>query len=79
MKEARFTNVPSAALPITTLATGFITVLLPLTPIGHVLGFEPLSPLFLLALIGILFAYVLTAELTKEQFYAKGQREVGSA
>jgi Mg2+-importing ATPase len=56
-------------LLITTLVTGLVTLLLPLTPVGNVLGFEPLPPLFLLALAGILIAYVLAAELAKKRFY----------
>jgi Mg2+-importing ATPase len=63
------TSRPSHVLLITTLATGFVTLLLPLTPVGKVLGFEPLPPLFLLALAGILLAYILAAEFAKKQFY----------
>ncbi|MEP7151614.1 MAG: magnesium-translocating P-type ATPase, partial [Nitrospira sp.] len=64
-----YTSRPSAALLITTLLTCCATMLLPVTPIGRFLGFEPLPPIFWLALLGILGAYVLAAELVKKQFY----------
>ncbi len=66
-----YTSRPSAALLITTLLTGCVTMLLPVTPIGTFLGFEPLPPIFWLALMGILFAYVVAAELAKKQFYKR--------
>ena len=42
-----------------------------MTPIGGLLGFEPLPPIFWLVLAGILVAYVITAELAKQQFYTR--------
>ena len=66
-----YTSRPSATLLITTLLTGLATLLLPTTPIGGLLGFEPLPPIFWLVLAGILVAYVITAELAKQQFYTR--------
>ncbi|MGZ8384061.1 MAG: magnesium-translocating P-type ATPase [Nitrospira sp.] len=66
-----YTSRPSAALLITTLLTCCATMLLPMTPVGRFLGFEPLPPIFWLALLGILGAYVLAAELVKKQFYQR--------
>ncbi|MCS6317224.1 MAG: magnesium-translocating P-type ATPase [Nitrospira sp.] len=62
---------PSPALLLTTLLTGLATMLLPLTPVGTFLGFEPLPPIFWAALLGILLAYVATAELAKRLFYRR--------
>ena len=66
-----YTSRPSAALLITTVLTCCATILLPVTPIGTFLGFEPLPPIFWLALLGILGAYVLAAELVKKHFYQR--------
>ena len=68
-----YTSRPSAALLITTLLTCCATMLLPMTPVGRFLGFEPLPPIFWLALLGILGAYVLAAELAKKQFYRRAE------
>ena len=65
------TSRPSAALLLTTLLTGLVTMLLPVTPVGAYLGFEPLPPIFWAALIGILLAYVGAAELAKKAFYRR--------
>ena len=62
---------PSPALLLTTLLTGLATMLLPLTPVGTFLGFEPLPAIFWAALLGILLAYVATAELAKRLFYQR--------
>ena len=67
------TSRPSPALLISTLAVGAVTLLLPLTSVGTVLGFEPVPPLFILALALILLAYVLTAEFVKKHFYAESE------
>ena len=70
------TSQPSSALLISTLGVGVVTLLLPLTSVGTVLGFEPVPPLFILALALILLAYVLTAEFVKKHFYAEAERRV---
>ena len=61
---------PSRALWGSTLAAGAATLLLPVTPVGTLLGFEPLPPVFWPVLAGILLAYGATAELAKYRFYA---------
>ena len=63
------TSRPSPALLLSTLATGLVTLVLPLTSVGSMLGFEPLPAMFWLALAGILIVYVLAAELAKRYFY----------
>ncbi|MBS0177528.1 MAG: magnesium-translocating P-type ATPase [Nitrospira sp.] len=62
---------PSTGLLLSTLFVGLATVLLPVTPLGGLLGFEPLPPMFWAVLIGILVAYVGAAELAKLLFYGK--------
>lgn len=64
-----YTSRPSSALLITTLLTGLGTMLLPVTPVGAFLGFEPLPPIFWAAMLGILLAYVVVAEFAKQLFY----------
>jgi Mg2+-importing ATPase len=64
-----YTSRPSAALLITTLLTCCATMLLPMTPVGRFLGFEPLPAMFWVALLGILGVYVPAAEVVKKRFY----------
>ncbi|MCS6295760.1 MAG: magnesium-translocating P-type ATPase [Nitrospira sp.] len=64
-----YSSRPSTALLLTTLLTGLATMLLPMTPVGTFLGFEPLPPIFWAALLGILLGYVAAAELAKKLFY----------
>jgi Mg2+-importing ATPase len=42
---------------------------LPFTPLGHVLGFQPLPGLFFLALAGIVVCYLVLIEIGKYWFY----------
>lgn len=63
------TSRPSKPLLLSTVLVGLVTILLPVTPIGSVLGFESLPPVFWAALLGILLAYVAAAELAKKLFY----------
>jgi Mg2+-importing ATPase len=56
------------------LATGMIasfTLTLPYTPIAKMFGFQPVPPLFLLALGGIVLIYIIAAEATKKVFYKR--------
>jgi Mg2+-importing ATPase len=62
---------PSRPLLLTTLLAVVAVLLLPYTPMGSVFGFAPLTPLFLLALGGIMMFYVLATEVTKRFFYRK--------
>jgi len=63
------TSRPSAPLLWSTLLIALVTILLPITPMGSFLGFEPLPAVFWVALLGILLAYVAAAELAKTFFY----------
>ena len=60
---------PSRGLLVATLAVVGLTLLLPYTPLSEPLGFEPLPPLFLAALLCIVVGYVVAAEVAKKVFY----------
>jgi len=60
---------PSRGLLVATLAVVGLTLLLPYTPLRGPLGFVPLQPLFLAALLCIVVGYVVAAEVAKKVFY----------
>jgi Mg2+-importing ATPase len=60
---------PSRGLLVATLAVAGLTLLLPYTPLRGPLGFVPLPPLFLAALLCIVVGYVVAAEVAKKVFY----------
>ena len=60
---------PSRPLVLATVVVVIATLRLPSTPLGGLLGFVPLPPVFLLWLLLILIAYVASAELVKGWFY----------
>jgi P-type Mg2+ transporter len=60
---------PSRGLLVATLSVVGLTLLLPYTPLGGPLGFVPLPPLFLAALLCIVVGYVVAAEVAKKVFY----------
>jgi Mg2+-importing ATPase len=68
-----FTSKPGRHLVLATIAVAGMTLLLPLLPVAAPLGLTPMPPSFLVLLAAILAGYVLTAELVKRYFYAKGQ------
>src|ERR1043165_6079898 len=60
---------PSRGLLIATFAVAGLTLLLPYTPLSGPLGFVPLPPLFMAALLCIVAGYVVAAEVAKKVFY----------
>ena len=60
---------PSRGLLLATLGVVGLTMLLPYTPLRVPLGFTPLPPLFLAALLCIVMGYVGAAEAAKRVFY----------
>jgi P-type Mg2+ transporter len=64
-----FRSRPSRPLLIASLAMASIGALLPVSPLRHVLGFGHLSPLFYLALVLMVAAYLTLAELVKQRFF----------
>ncbi len=64
---------PSRPLLLAALATVVIGVLLPMSPLSHLLGFTRLPLGFFLALVGMVIAYLILIELAKRLFFAEPQ------
>ncbi len=62
---------PGKYLMMATLAVVLLTVLLPYSPLAHLLGFQSVSPFFLLVLALIMVFYVVVTETAKRFFYRK--------
>jgi len=60
---------PGKYLFITTLLIVLVTLILPYTPLDHVLGFSQLPASIILIIIGIVILYIFAAEFTKRVFY----------
>ncbi|PSL47906.1 Mg2+-importing ATPase [Chitinophaga niastensis] len=70
----RFTqSKPGKYLFAATLFVALFTLLLPLLPFAHLLGFVAVPLKFYLAMLGIVALYILSAELTKKWFYKNYQ------
>lgn len=65
-----FQSLPSRWLLGLSVLVWLATLWLPYSPLAGPLGFVPLPPLFLIALLIILFAYVGSAEITKRLFWS---------
>jgi len=61
---------PSAPLLVAALTTVAVGVLLPMSPISHLLGFTPLPVGFFLALVATVVVYLVVIEFAKRLFYA---------
>jgi Mg2+-importing ATPase len=61
---------PSRPLLLAALTTVLVGVLLPLSPLSHVLGFAHLPIGFFLALAGMVVGYLVLIELAKRVFFA---------
>lgn len=66
-----FRSKPGKYLLIATLSIALVTIILPFTPLGTVLGFKPLSLTTYLLLMLIVVFYIVVAEITKRIFYTK--------
>jgi Mg2+-importing ATPase len=64
---------PGKYLLTATLATIGVTILIPWTPLGTLLGFQPLPLRFVLSVAAIVVCYVTTAEVVKRAFYQHTQ------
>jgi hypothetical protein len=60
-------------LLVTTAALVPIALLTPVLPGARLLGFVPIAPSMLLALVAITVAYVVAAELATLHFYRRAQ------
>jgi Mg2+-importing ATPase len=67
-----FRSKPGRYLWISTLGVGIATLFIPYLPlVGAIFGFEPIPPLTLSLLIGIILLYMLANEVAKRAFYRK--------
>jgi Mg2+-importing ATPase len=66
---------PSAPLVGALALVVAVAIALPFTPLGPVLGFQPPSGLLLLAIAGVVVAYLVVADIAKGLFFrAEGRR-----
>ncbi len=70
-RKSFFMSKPGAPLLIARLLVGLMTLLLPYTQLGRLFGFSPMPLEFILLLAGILFLYIVTAEVAKKVFYQR--------
>jgi Mg2+-importing ATPase len=67
---------PSRPLLLASLATVAVGVALPMSPLAGLLGFAHLPAAFLLALAGMVVAYLVLIELAKRIFFAEPERRL---
>jgi Mg2+-importing ATPase len=66
-----FRSKPGKYLLMATLLVVVATILLPITPLAELLGFQPL-PITILLVIGmIVVLYIVAAEIVKKSFYKR--------
>ena len=70
-RKSFFRSKPGKYLLTATLLIVAVAIILPITPLAELLGFQPL-PMSILLVIGIIVAlYMLAAEITKRSFYKR--------
>jgi len=70
-------DLPNAVLTISTLAALAVALAIPFSPLGEWFGFQTLPPLVVIALAGIVVAYLVSAELFKPVAITSGRLETG--
>jgi P-type Mg2+ transporter len=70
-QKSFFKSRPGKYLVITTLLVLGVTLALPFTPVGKLLGFTSLPFQFFLLMGVIVVLYIITAEWVKKLFYRK--------
>ena len=70
-RQSIFNSKPGKYLLMATLATVGVTLIIPWTPLGTLLGFRPLPLSFMLVLGAIVILYVTVAENVKRVFYSR--------
>jgi P-type Mg2+ transporter len=68
-RQSILKSKPGKYLLTATLATVGVTILIPWTPLGALIGFQPLPLHFVLSMAAIVVCYVTTAEVVKRVFY----------
>lgn len=66
-----FRSRPSRPLVLTSLTVVVVALVLPFTPIGIELGFEPLPPAFFAILVPLVVSYLVAVEAVKRWFYRR--------
>jgi P-type Mg2+ transporter len=66
-----FRSRPGTVLLAATLVVAGTTIFLPYTPLGALFGLVPLSPLFVLLLLGISGGYLVASEFAKKWFFQR--------
>jgi Mg2+-importing ATPase len=70
-RRAFFRSKPGKCLLTATLLIVAVTIIIPITPLAELLGFQPL-PMSILLVISIIVAlYIIAAEITKRSFYKR--------
>lgn len=65
-----FKSKPAPLLLYSAATVGAITLILPyITPVSKILTIEPIRPLILISLIGLIVMYVIATEVAKHYFY----------
>ena len=62
---------PAKGLFLATMAIAVAVIILPFTPLAGPFNFTPPSPIFLLVMLGLVAAYILSAEAVKRLFYKR--------
>jgi Mg2+-importing ATPase len=70
-RRSFFRSKPGKYLLMATLLIVVVTILFPSTPLGGLLGFQPLPMTTLLVIGMIVVLYIIAAEITKKFFYKK--------
>jgi P-type Mg2+ transporter len=66
-----FRSRPGTLLLISTLIITGITLVLPYLPFSSIFGFIPLPAPLMLTMVGLIFLYVISTEITKKFFYSR--------
>jgi Mg2+-importing ATPase len=66
-----FRSRPGKLLWTSTLLVSLVTLIVPYLPFSKVLGFTPLPPWVMVALVALTGLYVIAAEIAKKYFYAR--------
>jgi Mg2+-importing ATPase len=70
-RKSSFRRKPGKYLLTATLLIVAVTILIPITPLADLLGFQPLPVSILLAIGVIVALYMIAAEITKRSFYKR--------